>query len=102
MSLPSLRREGNPTEVPRQIGDSYSTTDPRQHVLFLRFTLFAHGSTTDYIPMEDFDLRTFGRKLLLLVAILSALVIGEMILVSAEEPPASVQQQAVYKAPRQD
>jgi hypothetical protein len=52
--------------------------------------------------MEDFDLRTFGRKLLLLVAILSALVIGEMILVSAEEPPASVQQQAVYKAPRQD
>jgi hypothetical protein len=52
--------------------------------------------------MEDFDLRTFGRKLLLFVAILSALVIGEMILVSAEQPPPSGQQQAVYKAPRQD
>jgi len=52
--------------------------------------------------MEDFDLRTFGRKLLLFVAILSVLVIGEMILVSTEEPSESGQQQAAYKAPRQD
>jgi len=50
--------------------------------------------------MEDFDLRTFGRNVLLLVTVLSVLVIGEMILVSAEEPATSVQQQAAYKAPR--
>jgi len=50
--------------------------------------------------MEDFDLRTFGRNVLLLVTVLSVLVIGEMILVSAEEPTTSVQQQVAYKAPR--
>ena len=54
----------------------------------------------DYLPMEDFDLRTFGRNVLLLVTVLSVLVIGEMILVSAEEPATSVQQQVAYKAPR--
>jgi hypothetical protein len=52
--------------------------------------------------MEDFDLRTFGRNILLLVTILSVLVIGEMILVSAEEPVSSVQQQTVYQASRQE
>jgi hypothetical protein len=52
--------------------------------------------------MEDFDLRTFGRNILLLVTILSVLVIGEMILVSAEEPVSSVQQRAVYQASRQE
>jgi hypothetical protein len=52
--------------------------------------------------MEDFDLRTLGRNSLLLVAILSVLVIAEMILVSAEEPVASASQQSVYKAPRQE
>jgi hypothetical protein len=52
--------------------------------------------------MADFDLRTLGRKSLLIVAILSMLAIGEMILVSAEEPAASVQQQAAYKAPPQE
>jgi len=41
--------------------------------------------------MVDFDLRTLGRNILLLVAILTVLVIGEMVLVSAEEPPAPVQ-----------
>jgi len=57
---------------------------------------------TDYMPMEDFDLRTLGRNILMLVAILSVLVIAEMVLVSAEEPVASVQQQAAYEAPRQE
>jgi len=52
--------------------------------------------------MDDFDLRTFGRRMLLFVAILSVLVIAEMVLVSAEEPAASFQQQAVYKAPGQE
>jgi len=52
--------------------------------------------------MEDFDLRTLGRNILLLVAILSVLVIGEMVLVSAEEPVASVRQQAANEAPRQE
>jgi hypothetical protein len=50
--------------------------------------------------MVDLDLRTFGRNILLLVAILSALVIGEMVLVSAEEPPAAVHdssQQSSYR-----
>jgi hypothetical protein len=52
--------------------------------------------------MEDLDLRTLGRKMLLFMAILSALIMAEMILVSAEEPaPAAVQQQAAYSpAPR--
>jgi hypothetical protein len=36
--------------------------------------------------MVDFDLRTLRRNILLIVAILSILVIGEMVLVSAEEP----------------
>jgi len=40
--------------------------------------------------MVDFDLGTLGRKLLLMVAILSLLVMAEMLLVSAEEPPVSV------------
>ena len=39
--------------------------------------------------MVDFDLRTLSRKILLILAILSLLVIGEMILVSAEEPAAA-------------
>jgi hypothetical protein len=52
--------------------------------------------------MQDFDLRTLGRNILLLVAILSVLVIGEMVLVSAEEPVASVQQQAAYHPPPQE
>jgi|GEM_PF-4517138 hypothetical protein len=52
--------------------------------------------------MQDFDLRTLGRNILLLVAILSVLVIGEMVLVSAEEPAPSVQQQAVYHPPPQE
>jgi hypothetical protein len=52
--------------------------------------------------MADFDLRTLGRKSLLIAAILSILAIGEMILVSAEEPAASIQQQAAYKAPPQE
>jgi hypothetical protein len=52
--------------------------------------------------MEDFDLRSLGRNILLLVGILSVLVIAEMILVSAEEPVTSVQQQALYKTPRQE
>jgi hypothetical protein len=52
--------------------------------------------------MEDFDLRTLGRNILILVAILAVLVIAEMVLVSAEEPGASVPQQAVYEAPRQE
>jgi hypothetical protein len=51
--------------------------------------------------MDDFDLRTFGRRLLLFVAILSVLVMGEMILVSAEEPASPVPQQTAYSAPRQ-
>jgi hypothetical protein len=52
--------------------------------------------------MQDFDLGTLGRNILLLVAILSILVVGEMVLVSAEEPVAPVQQQAVYHpAPQQ-
>ena len=41
--------------------------------------------------MADLDLGTLGRKLLLIAAILSALVIGEMVLVSAEEPAATAQ-----------
>jgi hypothetical protein len=49
--------------------------------------------------MEDLDLRTLGRNILILIAILSALVMAEMVLVSAEEPAASVQQQAAYEAP---
>jgi len=41
--------------------------------------------------MTDFDLRTLSRKILLIVAILSMLVIAEMVLVSAEEPAAAAQ-----------
>jgi len=69
---------------------------------FLYFALFVGFNPTDYMPMEDFDLRTLGRNILTLVAILSVLVIAEMVLVSAEEPVASVQQQAAYEAPRQE
>jgi hypothetical protein len=50
--------------------------------------------------MDDFDLRTFGRKMLLFVAILSVLVMGEMVLVSAEEPAGPVQQQTANTEPR--
>jgi len=49
--------------------------------------------------MADLDLRILGRNTLLFVAILSGLVVGEMVIVSAEEPATSVRQQAVYKAP---
>ena len=54
------------------------------------------------MAMEDFELRTLGRNILMLVAILSVLVIGEMVLVSAEERGALVQPQAAYQAPRQE
>jgi hypothetical protein len=40
--------------------------------------------------MAELDLGTLSRKILLIVAILSCLVIAEMILVSAEEPAASI------------
>jgi len=40
--------------------------------------------------MVDFDLRTFSRKILLIVAILSCLAIVEMILVAGEEPAPQV------------
>jgi len=59
--------------------------------LFPDFALFSRAIPTDYSSMADFDLRTFSRKILLLVAILSFLVIAEMILVSAEEPAAPLQ-----------
>ena len=36
--------------------------------------------------MEDFDLRTLSRKILLIAAILSSLAIAEMVLVAGEEP----------------
>ena len=39
--------------------------------------------------MVDFDLRTLGRNILLIVAIVSCVAIAEMILVAAEEPVAS-------------
>jgi hypothetical protein len=52
--------------------------------------------------MADFDLGTLVRKSLLIVAILSILVIGEMITAPAEEPASSVQQQAAYKVPPQE
>jgi hypothetical protein len=76
---------GNPTEVRGWGTESYST-----RYCFLRFALFSGVTPTDYQAMADFDLRTLSRKILLLVAILSILVIGEMVLVSAEEPAASV------------
>ena len=47
--------------------------------------------------MVDFDLRTLSRNILLLVAILSMLVIAEMVLVSAEEP-APVAQESSQQA----
>ena len=52
--------------------------------------------------MEDFELRILGRNVLLLMAIISVLVIAEMVLVSAEERGALVQPQAAYQAPRQE
>jgi hypothetical protein len=51
--------------------------------------------------MADYDLGTLSRKILVIVAILSCLVIAEMILVSAEEPAASAKdapQHAVLSA----
>ena len=68
----------------------------RSPLCFLCFALFFRAASTDYMAMEDFDLRTLGRNILMLLAILSVLVIAEMVLVSAEEPGASVQQQAAY------
>jgi len=62
--------------------------------------LFSGVTSTDYTPVVDFDLRSLCRNLLLIVAILFVLVIGEMILVSAEEPAPSVQEQALLEAPR--
>jgi len=52
--------------------------------------------------MQDFDLRTLGRNILMLAAIISVLVIAEMVLVSAEEPVASFQQQAAHQATPQE
>jgi len=80
-------------------------SDKRESIvqpLFSLLALFVRVVPTDYMPMEDFDLRTLGRNILLLVSILSVLVISEMVLVSFEEPVASVQQQAAYKPPRQE
>jgi hypothetical protein len=51
--------------------------------------------------MDKFERRTFGRRVLMLVAILSLLVIGEMVLVSAEDRSASGKQPA-YQALRQE
>jgi hypothetical protein len=48
--------------------------------------------------MVDFDLRTLSRKILLIVAILSFLVIAEMILVSAEEPAAAAPNSSPHAA----
>ena len=62
--------------------------------------LFCRVDPTDYLPMVEFDLPVLARNILLIVAILSALVTGEMILVSADEPVASVKQQAAYKPSR--
>ena len=53
-------------------------------------TLLSQGTPTDYWPMVDFDLRTFSRKILLIVAILACLSIVEMILVAGEEPAQQV------------
>jgi len=50
--------------------------------------------------MVEFDLPALARNILLIVVILSVLVTGEMILVSADEPEAPLQQQAAYKASR--
>jgi hypothetical protein len=58
---------------------------------FSYLALFSAVSPTDYSPMADLDLRTLSRNILLLVAILSFLVIAEMVLVSAEEPAPSTQ-----------
>jgi hypothetical protein len=43
--------------------------------------------------MADLDLTTLGRKLLLIAAILSALVIGEMLLVTGEAASSPPDQQ---------
>jgi len=48
--------------------------------------------------MVDFDLRTLGRNILLIVVILSMLVIGEMVLVSAEEPAPAGQESSQQAA----
>jgi hypothetical protein len=50
--------------------------------------------------MDKFERRTFGRSVLMLVAILSLLVIGEMVLVSAEDR--GWVQQPAYQALRQE
>jgi hypothetical protein len=68
------------------------------HLCFRYFALFSQATPTDYWPMVDFDLRTLGRNILLLVAILSALVIGEMVLVSAEEPAPAGQESSQQAA----
>jgi hypothetical protein len=48
--------------------------------------------------MVDFDLRTLSRNILLIVAILSVLVIGEMVLVSTEEPAPAAQESSQQAA----
>jgi len=62
-----------------------------------RVTLFFGVTSTDYTPVVDFDLRSLWQNLLRIVAILFVLVIGEMILVSAEEPEVLVQEQALLQ-----
>lgn len=59
--------------------------------------LFSGVTSTDYTPVVDFDLRSLWQNLLRIVAILFVLVIGEMILVSAEEPEVLVQEQALLQ-----
>jgi len=48
--------------------------------------------------MVDFDLRTLSRRILLLVAILSMLIVGEMVLVSAEKPAPTAQESSQQAA----
>ena len=92
--------ETNPPEVPVGLVPIYSWSRGVLSLCFLLFALFCRADPTDYLPMVEFDLPALGRNILLIVAILSVLVIGEMILVSAEEPVASFQQQASYKVSR--
>jgi hypothetical protein len=65
---------------------------------FPHFALFLRATPTDYWSMADFDLRTLSRKILLLVAILSMLIIGEMVLVSAENPAPADQESSQQAA----
>ena len=92
--------EGRPKVTVRFASDRPRTEG--FNLCFLYVDLVVWAIPADSIPMEDFDLGTLGRNILLLVAILSVLVVAEMVLESAEEPVASVQQQAAYEAPRQE